>query len=249
LGFEEIAMADNVDTSVSWPILSLMERRLLGVMVEKAKTTPENYPMSVNALMTGSNQKSNRDPVLNLTEEDVEETLTGLQQKGLATRITGGRVERWRHNLYDHWTADKVEIAILAELLLRGAQTEGELRGRAARMVPINDLDALRQVLRPMAERKLVVFLGPEGRRGTLITHGFHAPAELEKLRAGATREEVEPSPMPMRSHAAPGVNWEQVVAELRGEIAGIQEQLKKVLQEHQTLRDEFRTLKGSLGG
>src|SRR3954468_17065401 len=111
--------------------LSVTERRILGVMVEKAKTTPDVYPLSINSIVTGSNQKSNRDPLLNVTDLDVEEALVPLQQKGLVTRITGGRVERWRHNLYDVWKVNKVELAILTELLLRGAQTEGELRGRA----------------------------------------------------------------------------------------------------------------------
>src|SRR5205085_5674714 len=131
---------------------------------------------------TGGNQKSNRDPLLNISDLDVEGALPSLQQKGLVTRITGSRVERWRHNLYDVWTVNKVELAILAELLLRGAQTEGELRGRASRMEPIEDLDSLRAELKPLVERKLVVYLGPEGRRGTQLTHGFHAPKELEYL-------------------------------------------------------------------
>src|SRR5262249_31832548 len=119
------------------PMLSLTERRVLGVLVEKAKTTPDAYPMSVNALVTGSNQKSNRDPVLSLSEDGVEDALASCQQKGLVTRISqagGSRVVRWRHNLYDVWHVEKVELAILAELLLRGPQTEGELRGRADRM-------------------------------------------------------------------------------------------------------------------
>src|SRR5262249_13584431 len=81
--------------------LSLYERRVLGVFVEKAKTTPDAYPLSVNALVTGCNQKSNRDPLLNLTDLDVEETLVGLQKKGLAIKLTGGRVIRWRHALYE----------------------------------------------------------------------------------------------------------------------------------------------------
>src|SRR5271165_5219743 len=101
-----------------WPVLDVQERRLLGVMVEKAKTTPDAYPMSVNALVTGSNQKSNRDPLLNLSDPDVEEALQRVQQKGLVSKITGGRVERWRHQLYDAWHVDKVQLATLAELLL-----------------------------------------------------------------------------------------------------------------------------------
>src|SRR3954466_8419385 len=106
-----------------WPALSGVERRILGVMVEKAKTTPDAYPMSVNALVTGCNQKSNRDPVMNVDEQDVDDALTRLREKGLVIKITGGRVDRGRHQLYDKWTVNKVELALLAELLLRGAQT------------------------------------------------------------------------------------------------------------------------------
>src|SRR5687767_14727027 len=132
-------MSDTVSQETSagaeqWKPLNSMERRLLGVLVEKAKTTPDTYPLSLNSLTTGSNQKSARDPVMNLSDEDVLETLSALQGKGLITRIQGGRVERYRHNLYDVWNVNKVELAVLAELLLRGAQTEGELRGRASRM-------------------------------------------------------------------------------------------------------------------
>jgi uncharacterized protein YceH (UPF0502 family) len=175
--------SESAASAVAWPALNPAERRVLGVLVEKAKTTPDAYPLSVNALVTGSNQKSNRDPVLNLSETDIEEALAGAQQKGLAIKITGGRVVRWRHALYEALRVDKVELAVLAELLLRGPQTEGELRARAARMEPIADLDALRGVLRAMAERRLIIYLSPEARRGTILTHGFHAPDEIEHLR------------------------------------------------------------------
>src|SRR5438128_3960862 len=179
-------------TPPAWPVLSVLERRVLGVLVEKAKTTPDTYPLSLNSLVTGCNQKSNRDPVLNVSDFEVEEALTSAQKKGLAVKITGGRVERWRHILYEAWRVEKVELAVLAELLLRGPQTEGELRGRASRMEPIADLDALRPVLRDLAKRRLVIYLTPEGRRGTLITHGFHAPEELERLRSRHTAEASE---------------------------------------------------------
>jgi uncharacterized protein YceH (UPF0502 family) len=178
----------------AWPVLTVNERRILGVLIEKAKTTPDVYPLSVNALVTGSNQKSNRDPLLNLSDDDVEEALASAQQKGLAIKITGSRVVRWRHNLYEAWHVDKIDLAILAELLLRGPQTEGELRGRASRMEPIDDIDALRAELRPLAERRLIVYLSPEGKRGTVLTHGFHDAHELDRLRsrhsAGATSSE-----------------------------------------------------------
>src|SRR5258707_504048 len=121
------------DAPVSWPVLTIPERRVLGVLIEKAKTTPDAYPMSLNGLTTGCNQKSNRDPLLDLNDLDVEEVLEKFQKTLLVFKITGGRVDRWRHNLYELWKLNKIEIAILGELLLRGAQTEGELRTRASR--------------------------------------------------------------------------------------------------------------------
>ncbi len=239
----------------AWPVLDVAERRVLGVLIEKAKTTPDAYPMSVNALVTGSNQKSNRDPLLNLTEDDVEETLQRSQQRGYAIKITGGRVIRWRHNLYDALGVGKVELAVLAELLLRGPQTEGELRGRASRMEPVDDLDALRAVLRPLKGRRLVVYLTPEGKRGTVLTHGFHAPQELEKLRtlhsAGAAEE--EPSAAPAR--LTPSVSEDRVraletrlqeadeeVRSLRATVAALQAQVTGLVE-------QLATLKQALGG
>src|SRR5262245_54629233 len=119
-----------------WQPLDLAERRVLGVLVEKQKTTPDAYPLSVNALVTGSNQKSNRDPILSLGDLEVEEALGRLLRRGLVERVQGGRVERWRHLLYSAWGLDKVEMALVAELLLRGPQSVGELRSRAGRMEP-----------------------------------------------------------------------------------------------------------------
>ena len=85
-------------SATSRPVLNLRERRVLGVLVEKAKTTPDGYPLSLNALVTGCNQKSNRDPVLSLNEDEVEETLEALQKQGLVSKVTGSRVDRWRHH-------------------------------------------------------------------------------------------------------------------------------------------------------
>jgi uncharacterized protein YceH (UPF0502 family) len=160
----------------------------------------------------------------------VEETLASCQKKGLVTKITGGRVERWRHNLYDVWHVGKVELAVLGELLLRGPQTEGELRGRASRMEPIEDLDALRAVLRPMAERRLVVYLTPEGRRGTTLTHGFHAPDEQERLRDkhGVEAEEEAKSPAP--NAAGPALDDALArIAGLEAAVASLMEEVRKL--------------------
>src|SRR2546423_7914311 len=88
-----------------WPVLDANERRVLGVLVEKAKTTPDSYPMSLNALVAGCNQKSNREPVTSLEDVEVEDTLSRLQKKGLVVRVisTSGRVDKWKHQLYDSW--------------------------------------------------------------------------------------------------------------------------------------------------
>ena len=240
------------NATINWPVLTMAERRILGVMVEKAKTTPDVYPMSLNSLMTGSNQKSNRDPILNLSEENIEDTLQGLQPKGYVTRIQGGRVERWRHNLYDQWNVNKVELAILAELLLRGPQTEGELRQRASRMEPIDDLDALRAALKPLAERRLVVFLGPEGRRGTMITHGFHAAKELEILKTQTRVDEATAAAPVLSSSWASADQVGKLASELqeaRQEIAALRTQMTQVQETLQYTKQQLQVLKDALGG
>jgi hypothetical protein len=245
-----------------WPVLDLLERRALGVLVEKQKTskTADTYPMSLNALTTGCNQKSNRDPVLNLSEEEVEESLARCQKKGLVMKITGsGRVVRWRHNLYDAWHVDKLDLAILAELLLRGPQTEGELRTRASRMEPIDDLDALKQGLRPLVERKLVVYLTPEDRRGAVLTHGFHEPRELEGLPSRAADQPVPAAPpvmapqpaapLPSTSRAEQALPaLEAGLAEARAEIAALKQTVAELRGALSEVQGEVRSLKQALG-
>jgi uncharacterized protein YceH (UPF0502 family) len=173
----------------SWPSLNPIERRVVGVLIEKGKTTPDNYPLTLNALINGANQKNNREPVLDISDAEVLEVLPNLKRLGLVQQILGsGRTDKFRHVAYDAWKVDKVQLAVLGELLLRGPQSEGDLRGRASRMEPIPDLESLRSILRTLAERGLVIYLTPEGKRGTMITHGFHVPQELHQLRTRAER-------------------------------------------------------------
>ena len=132
----------------AWQPLGAMDRRVLGVLAEKAKTTPDGYPMSLNAICTGCNQKSNRDPVMQLEPDDVQESLDRLRQLGAVGMVEGyGRVTKYRHYLYEWLGVEKIELSVMTELLLRGAQTEGELRGRASRMDAIPDLAGLRALL------------------------------------------------------------------------------------------------------
>ncbi|MBX9789197.1 MAG: YceH family protein [Pirellulales bacterium] len=167
-----------------WQPLSGLERRVAGVLVEKAKTTPDAYPMSLNAIRTGCNQKSNRYPVMEVEEDAVLAVLDSLREVGAVGLVQGsGRVERYRHYMYEWLGVDKLELAVMTELLLRGAQTVGDLRGRASRMDPIADLAALRPVLDSLKAKGLLISLTPEG-RGQVVTHALYKPAELEKLRA-----------------------------------------------------------------
>jgi uncharacterized protein YceH (UPF0502 family) len=223
-----------------WPVLDMYERRILGVLVEKAKTTPDVYPLSINALISGCNQKSNRDPLVTLGDHEVEQTLARCQKKGLVERVTGSRVDRWRHTLYSSWAVDKVDLAVLAELLLRGPQTEGELRSRANRMEPIEDLDALREVLKPLSERKLIVYLTPEG-RGALLTHGFHDPQELEHVRARAVEQSAAAATAGARS-VSPAV--ESGLSEVRNELHALRDLVGRLQADLGMLQAEVQRLR-----
>src|SRR5262245_46032236 len=170
-------------------------------MVEKAKTTPEYYPMTVAAIVAACDQKSNRDPITNYDQDDVEEVLHGLRKIGAAVLIEGsGRVARWKHTLYDWLKVSKVELAVLTELLLRGPQTEGELRARASRMEPLADLPALQTILDALASRGLVTYLSPTSqRRAVYVAHGLYPPDELEKVRAAYASRHAGGEEMPAK--------------------------------------------------
>jgi uncharacterized protein YceH (UPF0502 family) len=224
-----------------WEPLSPLARRILGVLVEKQKTskTADAYPLTLNALVTGCNQKSNRDPVVDLDEVEVEDGVEALQARGLVTRITGGRADRFRHELYAAWTDNGPQLAVLAELLLRGPQTKGDLRIRAARMAAIDSLEALEDVLKPLVERKLVVYLTEPERRGAVLAHGFHAADELVTLRAthAGAPAAFDTAPAPRPAPVPPPVadaRLDTALAELdalKARVAALELQLAQLLK------------------
>jgi uncharacterized protein YceH (UPF0502 family) len=169
----------------------------LGVLIEKARTTPDTYPLSLNALVTGCNQKSNRAPLMNLTEEQVEDAVIDMRQKQLIAEVHGGgRVAKFRHYGYDYMGVKGVEAGVMTELLLRGEQTAGELRTRASRFDAIADSTAMNQILDSLMQRELVIALTPAG-RGQLFSHNLYEPHELESLKAslaGYSGDEVSAS-------------------------------------------------------
>ncbi|MEM9410746.1 MAG: DUF480 domain-containing protein [Planctomycetota bacterium] len=175
-------MMENEPQEKSWSAVNRVNRRVMGVLVEKAKTTPDAYPMTINAIVTAANQKSNRHPQMQLTPDDVDESLEDLRKQGAVSEIQGdGRKPKFRHLLYEWLGVDKVEIAIMAELLLRGQQTVGELRARASRMEKIEGLAELKPILQELIQKGLVIELTPSG-RGQLVTHNLYLPEELAKI-------------------------------------------------------------------
>ncbi len=234
--------------------LDAFERRVLGVLIEKGKTTPDQYPLSLNGLITGCNQKSNRDPVTTLDEEQVMRAVKGLRECGAMAEVYGsGKLPRYRHLAYEWLGVGKEELAIMGELFLRGEQTEGDLRGRVSRMDPIPDLDALRGHLDRLAEKGLVIWLSPPG-RGRMLTHGLLPQEKLDKVRAGlgmaavaaaATSPAPTAQPPCVESSASPAAAPRTVTPsgpELETRVAGLE-------QEVAVLRERLARLEEALGG
>ncbi|MFI5087046.1 MAG: YceH family protein [Terriglobales bacterium] len=138
------------------PVLNPMEARVLGALIEKDITTPDYYPLSLNALVNACNQKSNRDPVMSLDENAVRDALYSLNEKGLAGAVSSAdsRVSKYEHRLQEKFNLARGETAILCVLLLRGPQTPGELRGRTERMFSFNDLSDVQAALQRLMQRE-----------------------------------------------------------------------------------------------
>jgi uncharacterized protein YceH (UPF0502 family) len=174
--------------------LSANARRVLGVLVEKAKTTPDNYPLSAAAIISGSNQKSNRSPQMQLDEEDVLLALDELRAAGAAREIQGsGRVTKYRHAAYDWLELDNPQAALITELLLRGPQTVGELRTRASRMYNLPDLESVKAALESLIAKDLVESLTPAG-RGQTFAHKLYPPEERQYLEARIEKQSAAKS-------------------------------------------------------
>lgn len=215
-----------------WRPLDFTQRRVLGVLIEKAKTTPAGYPMTINAIVTGCNQKNNRDPVTTLDDFVVGKALTELVEMGAVSEVDWvGRVSKWKHHAYEWLGVTKPEIAVMAELLLRGAQSLGDLRGRAARMEPIEDLAALRPIVDALVQRGLMIELTPAG-RGQMVTHGLYHPDELETVKAQ------------LGSGAAP---IPASRSESHTERAGLATEVAALREEVGQLREEIRVLKARI--
>src|SRR3954462_10220326 len=135
------------------PVLSLLEARVLGTLSEKQHTVPESYPLTLNALVSGCNQKTSRYPVMELTDPEVQSALDRLKQLNLVMETSGGRVSRYSHNLERVLQIPSQSAALLTVLMLRGPQTPGELRGNSERLHKFADISAVEAFLQELAAR------------------------------------------------------------------------------------------------
>ncbi len=233
------------------------QRRVLGTLLEKAYTTPEGYPLTLKSLTSGCNQKSNRHPMTDYSEDDVLEIIDQLREMGLVAVVhtESGRTERYRHYMRKRFTLTEPQLAVLTELLLRGRQSVGDLRARASRMVPIESLDDLREALRGLTALKYLQASGSLDRRGVEVDHNFYAPAENKRITASDSDELESDAPEPPRGSpqssasrqpvsapsAATGSDSRAVTTALNAVRADQGELRGRV----DSLEDEIRRLKG----
>jgi len=181
---------------MSLPTLSLLETRILGVLVEKQHTVPDTYPLTLNALVAGCNQKTSRDPILNATEAEVQAVVDHLKVLSLAVESSGGRVMRYAHNVGKVLAIPSQSVAILAAIMLRGPQTVGELRINCERLHHFSDISAVEGFLHELAARDaggLVVELPRQpGTRETRWAHLLSGPPSADTVvRAAAAEGDV----------------------------------------------------------
>lgn len=199
------------------PNLTAVEARILGVLVEKEKTTPDVYPLTVNSLTAGCNQKTSRDPVMNLSEPEVQSALEELRSRNLVLETYGasGRVLRYAHNFGKSYQVPAATVALLAVLMLRGPQTVSELRANCERLQHFADASSVEGYLEELAERALVVKLAKQ-------------PGSREHRWAHLLCGELPPAGT--AAVPAAGAELEERVARLEAEVAELRARLESLL-------------------
>jgi uncharacterized protein YceH (UPF0502 family) len=213
------------------PVLSLLETRVLGVLLEKEITTPDAYPLSLNSLVAGCNQKTNRVPVMSASEAEVQATLDALRRQTLVVETSGSRVSRYGHNAVKGLGMPRDRVLLLAVLWLRGAQTPGELRIHSERFQNFEDIAAVEALLETMMERDppLVVKLPRRpGSREHRYAHLLSGPVDIEAELVAET------------SHGGTDVTT--------GEVAALKASVAQMREEIDALRRTVERLCAELG-
>jgi uncharacterized protein YceH (UPF0502 family) len=212
-------------------ILSVLETRVLGVLVEKERTVPDSYPLTLNALIAGCNQKTSRDPIINAGETEVQAAVDSLKAKTLVIESSGGRVQRYTHNIERVLRVPRQASALLAVLMLRGPQTAGELRINCERLHPFTDISAVEAFLHELAERAagaLAVELPRQaGARENRWAHLLSGAPVLPEIAASVTV--AEPGGLAVSEIAALKANLARLeadVSELKALVARLYSEL-----------------------
>lgn len=211
-------------------LLTAAQARVLGALIEKEITTPDYYPLSLNALVNACNQRSNREPVMDMSEEDVRQALEGLQEQRLAgpARDADSRVAKFEHWLGEAFNFSRAETALLCVLLLRGPQTPGELRGRSERMHRFEEIGDVVGGLQKLMEREpaLVAVLprqpGTKESRYAHLLSGEVAAAPVASTAPSSSRS--------TEAHDERIAQLEVTVAELRQELTALQQKIESLL-------------------
>jgi uncharacterized protein len=228
--------------------LTDVEARVLGALVEKEVTTPEYYPLSLNALLNACNQKSNRDPLMHLDEDAVRHALRALSDQYLArSAASDGRVAKFEHRLGEAYNFDRKETAILCELLLRGPQTPGELRSRAERMHSFEDLSEVQTTLQRLMRREppLVRLLprqpGTKEARWAHLMCGEVSVSATEATNEGdAGRVSASDNGQLTAAGSVMQTVSAERVRELESEVAGLRETVRKLQEQFAEFRKQF---------
>jgi hypothetical protein len=227
--------------------LNEVERRVLGVLLEKSLAQPQYYPMTLNAIAAACNQKSNRDPVMELDEDAVWNTLEVLRAAGLVSRVLPAgpsRVERYKHEAKEFFAWEKPQRAVMAELLLRGPQTVAELRARCERMYPFENTEGVTAVLEGLQQSdppRVAPLPRTPGQSAVRCAHRLYSPQEWAALAAsepgpaGATPPPTGPTPQPAAA-------CDGGIEDLRAEIGNLHEELA-------SLRDLVEKLRQRIDG
>ncbi|MDV2451254.1 YceH family protein [Xanthomonas hortorum] len=211
------------------PVLDTAQARVLGCLIEKEATTPDAYPLTVNAAQVAANQKTAREPVLNLQTGVVHHALRQLETLGLVRQQFSSRAERYEHRLGSVLDLTRQQVAVIGLLLLRGPQTLGELYARSERLVRFNDADDVRHHLDRLIQRNLAVQLPrASGQREERYAHLLSGELDVEALQAAAARaapslrSSADSSELEARVHSL-----EATVADLQDALAAVQARLE----------------------
>jgi uncharacterized protein len=241
--------------------LSKIQRRVLGVLMEKAFTTPEQYPLTLKAATTACNQKSNRSPVAGYSESQVQDALDAMREDLLVAEVFpgGGRTPRYRHYARHKFDFTEAQFGIIAELLLRGLQHPGELRTRASRMIRVESIGQLREELAGLHEMGYLQANGPLDRRGVEVDHTFYLPKEnmqigsapmsAESVNHGDADSEVPQAPAVAEAPCSRSAEVpEEMLEQLRSTIKEQSELIQGLGSSMADLEDRLQRLERDLG-